>query len=817
MSNKEYNYSEDLEKVLIEAGFNAKKMKSRNVETQHLLFALLTYHKGVAYRTMVDAGIKPDNLFYMINQVYDPADSEKAGGRRYSVKLEKVLSDANDESIRLGSTVVGTGHAMLGILKNRDCAAYKLLESVKVNFEKLYMDIIRSFGLGKRFAEQDCKAYMSGRGIVRSATPMLDKYARNMSAEAERDKLDPVIGRRNEILRVMQILSRRMKNNVCLVGEPGVGKTAVVEGLALLIAEGNVPENMKNRKIYALDLSGMVAGSRYRGDFEERIRNLINEVKLNENIILFIDELHSLIGAGGAEGTNDASNILKPALSRGEIKVIGATTLAEYRKHIEKDAALERRFQPVTIDEPDRDETIAILKGIVGRYEDYHSVTISDEALVAAVDYSTRYINDRFQPDKSIDLVDEAASKKKLGVFSGRFTKLKVVENPKPDYEKLITDALADGDFEAASQLRDEMISEEKKAEAKKRRNRAEESIVVTPEDVAEVVSIWTGVPVSRISTTEQQRLRSLEDILHKRIVGQDEAVLAVSRAIKRSRVGLKDPKRPIGSFLFLGPTGVGKTELSKALAEALFGDEKNMIRIDMSEYMERHSVSKMIGSPPGYVGYDEGGQLSDRVRKNPYSVILFDEIEKAHPDVFNILLQVLDDGVITDSKGRKVDFKNTIIIMTSNLGAEKIIEPKTLGFQTDEENAENEHNVMKENVMEEVRKLFKPEFLNRLDETIVFRSLTEENVKNIAGLLLNEMKTRVAKNLDMKITYGARLKEYIFKKGYDRKFGARPLKRAIQSYVEDPLSEEILAGRFVPGDSVAISVKDDAVHFTKK
>ena len=817
MSNKEYNYSEDLEKVLIEAGINAKKMKSRNVETQHLLFALLTYHRGVAYRIMVDAGIKPDDLFYMINQIFDPAEGEKPGSKRYSVKLEKVLSDANEESIRLGSTVVGTGHVMLGILKNRDCAAFKLLESVDVNFEKLYTDIIRSFGLGKRFAEQDCKLYMSGRGGARSVTPMLDKYARNMSAEAEKDKLDPVIGRRNEILRVMQILSRRMKNNVCLVGEPGVGKTAVVEGLALLIAEGNVPENMKDKKIYALDLSGMVAGSRYRGDFEERIRNLINEVKNNDNIILFIDELHSLIGAGGAEGTTDASNILKPALSRGEIRVIGATTLAEYRKHIEKDAALERRFQPVSIDEPDRNETISILRGIVNRYEEYHEVEISDAALVAAVDYSTRYINDRFQPDKSIDLIDEAASKKKLGAFSGKFRKLKAVEAPETDYEKLITDALAEGDFEAASQLRNEMIAAEKKSEAKKKRKEKDEDIVVSPEDVAEVVSIWTGVPVSRISATEQQRLRSLEDILHKRIVGQDEAVLAVSKAIKRSRVGLKDPKRPIGSFLFLGPTGVGKTELSKALAEALFGDEKNMIRVDMSEYMERHSVSKMIGSPPGYVGYDEGGQLSDKVRRNPYSVILFDEIEKAHPDVFNILLQVLDDGMITDSKGRRVDFKNTIIIMTSNLGAEKIIEPKTLGFKTDEDSTENEHKAMKENVMEEVRKLFKPEFLNRLDETIVFRSLTEENVKNIAGLLLNEMKVRVADNLDMKITYGAKLKEFIFKKGYDRKFGARPLKRAIQTYVEDPLSEEILAGRFGAGDSVTISVKEDAVHFTKK
>ena len=818
MSNKEYKFSDVLVKVLYEAEAASKKMKNRNVESQHLLFALSTYHKGVAYRILTGAGMKPDNLMDMIRLVYDPEDRDvKDGNRKYSSKLEKIIEDAYTESKRLGATVVGTGHILLAILKNKDCAAYKLIESINLDTEKMYKDIIRSCGLGRRFAEQDFKLFKSGKANGATATPMLDRYARNMSREAERGKLDPVIGRRDEILRVMQILSRRMKNNVCLVGEPGVGKTAVVEGLALLIADGNVPEDMRNKKIYQLDISGMVAGSRYRGDFEERIRNLINEVKRNDNIIIFIDELHSIIGAGGAEGTTDASNILKPALSRGEIRVIGATTLAEYRKHIEKDAALERRFQPVNIDEPTREETTAILRGIVNRYEEFHEVKISDEAIVAAVDYSTRYINDRFQPDKAIDLIDEAASKKKLRVFSGAFKKFKDGEKIEPDYEKLITDALADGDYEAANELRHEMLKKAAANERKKKKLKEAEVLTVEPEDVAEIVSVWTKVPVAKISQSEQQKLLKMEDILHKRIVGQDEAVSAVSKSIKRSRVGLKDPKRPIGSFLFLGPTGVGKTELSKALAEALFGDEKNMIRVDMSEYMEKHSVSKMIGSPPGYVGYDEGGQLSDRVRQNPYSVILFDEIEKAHPDVFNVLLQVLDDGVITDSKGRRVDFKNTIIIMTSNIGAQKIVEPKTLGFSTGEDNLENEHNKMKDSVMEEVKRLFKPEFLNRLDEIIVFRSLTDKNVKDIAGLLLKEMKQRAAKNMDIHISFGAKVKDYIFKKGYDRKFGARPLKRAIQTYIEDPMSEKILEGEFGEGDNVTISVKKEEVVFAKK
>ncbi len=795
MSNSKYKLSDTMTKVLLEAETTAKKMKNQNIESYHVLFAFLTFHDGVAYSVLTEAGVKPDTMMNMIRMVYDPENGQSGKeSKKYSAKLEKILEDAYQESIRLGSDEIGTGHVLLAMLKNKDSAAYKLLSSAKLDIEKIYTDIIRTCGFNQRFAKQDYKAYASGKRNGRPATPMLDRYARNMSKEAEKGHLDPVIGRTDEIFRVMQILSRRMKNNVCLVGEPGVGKTAVVEGLAQLIAAGNVPEDMKTRKIYALDLSGMVAGSRYRGDFEERIKNLIAEVKRDDNIILFIDELHTIIGAGGAEGTTDASNILKPALSRGEIRVIGATTLAEYRKHIEKDAALERRFQPVNVEEPTREETLEILHGLAKRYEEFHGVTITEEAMEAAVDYSIRYINDRFLPDKAIDLIDEASARKRLGGYGKEIKKANFAEEP--DFEKLMVKLLAEGDYEGAASLKKDMEDAEARKARRAKRKSADTVPTVDAEDIAGVVSVWTKVPVSRISTSEQQKLLKLESVLHKRIVGQDEAVAAVASAIKRSRVGLKDPKRPIGSFLFLGPTGVGKTELSKALAEALFGDEKSMIRVDMSEYMEKHSVSKMIGSPPGYVGFDEGGQLSDRVRKNPYSVLLFDEIEKA---------------------GRRVDFKNTIIIMTSNIGAEKIIEPKSLGFRTEEENADNAHKEMKDGVMEEVKKLFRPEFLNRLDDIIVFRSLTEENVKNITTLLLNELKKRAEAGLGIKLNFGAKVRDFVFKKGYDKKFGARPLRRAIQTYIEDTLSEEILAGNISRGDKVSVSVKDDKAHFTKK
>ena len=603
----------------------------------------------------------------------------------------------------------------------------------------------------------------------------------------------------------------------CLVGEPGVGKTAVVEGLAQMIASGTVPEILADKRILSLDLSGMVAGSKYRGEFEERIKRVIAEVRAAGNVILFVDELHTLIGAGGAEGAMDASNILKPALSRGEVQMIGATTRTEYRKYIEKDAALERRFQPVYVEEPTREETIAILQGLRSKYEEHHGVTISDDALEAATDYAIRYINDRFLPDKAIDLIDEAASRKKLGIFAGNKT-AKKAEETRHNLEEALEAALAEGDIEAAQALKKDLDKTDKKIEKTKHnmREKEQEQMLVTEEDVADVVSVWTKIPVSKITQTESQRLLKLEEILHKRVVGQNEAVETVAKAIRRGRVGLKDPKRPIGSFLFLGPTGVGKTELSKALAEAMFGNENAIIRVDMSEYMEKHSVSKMIGSPPGYVGFEEGGQLSEQVRKNPYSVILFDEIEKAHPDVFNVLLQVLDDGRITDSQGRTVDFKNTIIIMTSNAGAQRIVDPKKLGF-SNVENAESEHKDMKNNVMEEIKRMFKPEFLNRIDDIIVFRALSKEDVKGIAALMLKELKNRLAKQMDITLTYGDTVKNFIFEKGYDKKYGARPLKRAIQNNIEDSLAEEILSGKIQASDKVSMTVVDGKVVFTKK
>ena len=645
----------------------------------------------------------------------------------------------------------------------------------------------------------------------------LNNYCTNLSQKAEEGKMDAIIGRDKEIERVVQILCRRTKNNPCLIGEPGVGKTAIAEGIAQRIAAGQVPFYLKGKQVYLLDLTSLVAGTQFRGQFESRIKGLVNEVKQEGNIILFIDELHNLVGAGNSEGSMNAANILKPALSRGEVQMIGATTRTEYRKYIEKDAALERRFQPVYVEEPTREETIAILQGLRSKYEEHHGVTISDDALEAATDYAIRYINDRFLPDKAIDLIDEAASRKKLGIFAGNKT-AKKAEETRHNLEEALEAALAEGDIEAAQALKKDLDKTDKKIEKTKHnmREKEQEQMLVTEEDVADVVSVWTKIPVSKITQTESQRLLKLEEILHKRVVGQNEAVETVAKAIRRGRVGLKDPKRPIGSFLFLGPTGVGKTELSKALAEAMFGNENAIIRVDMSEYMEKYSVSKMIGSPPGYVGFEEGGQLSEQVRKNPYSVILFDEIEKAHPDVFNVLLQVLDDGRITDSQGRTVDFKNTIIIMTSNAGAQRIVDPKKLGF-SNVENAESEHKDMKNNVMEEIKRMFKPEFLNRIDDIIVFRALSKEDVKGIVALMLKELKNRLAKQMDITLTYGDTVKNFIFEKGYDKKYGARPLKRAIQNNIEDSLAEEILSGKIQASDKVSMTVVDGKVVFTKK
>ena len=727
------------------------------------------------------------------------------------------MKQAEKEADRLRKEKIGTEHILLAILKSEDTLAIKLLNSMAVNLKKTFVDTLVALGMDMTQAKRELGALSNPKNKKKSSFPTLEQYSRDLTEAAREDRLDPVVGRNAEVERVMQILCRRMKNNPCLVGEPGVGKTAVVEGLAQMIASGTVPEILADKRILSLDLSGMVAGSKYRGEFEERIKRVIAEVRVAGNVILFVGELHTLIGAGGAEGAMDASNILKPALSRGEVQMIGATTRTEYRKYIEKDAALERRFQPVYVEEPTREETIAILQGLRSKYEEHHGVTISDDALEAATDYAIRYINDRFLPDKAIDLIDEAASRKKLGIFAGNKT-AKKAEETRHNLEEALEAALAEGDIEAAQALKKDLDKTDKKIEKTKHnmREKEQEQMLVTEEDVADVVSVWTKIPVSKITQTESQRLLKLEEILHKRVVGQNEAVETVAKAIRRGRVGLKDPKRPIGSFLFLGPTGVGKTELSKALAEAMFGNENAIIRVDMSEYMEKHSVSKMIGSPPGYVGFEEGGQLSEQVRKNPYSVILFDEIEKAHPDVFNVLLQVLDDGRITDSQGRTVDFKNTIIIMTSNAGAQRIVDPKKLGF-SNVENAESEHKDMKNNVMEEIKRMFKPEFLNRIDDIIVFRALSKEDVKGIAALMLKELKNRLAKQMDITLTYGDTVKNFIFEKGYDKKYGARPLKRAIQNNIEDSLAEEILSGKIQASDKVSMTVVDGKVVFTKK
>lgn len=791
----------------------AYSLRSSFVGTEHLLCALIEVDEGAAWEVLKCNGAKANVVReYIINTSQESKKTKKTE-KSYTEKLNKVLEISESEAKKTGRTEVGTAHLLLGIIWSKDSIAVSLLNSMGVNIQKLFTDTLIASGVNVD-AVKKAVANLNGQGKKQAKATTLEQYSRNLTKLAAGKTMDPVIGRSKEIERVMQILCRRMKNNPCLVGEPGVGKTAVVEGLAQLIASGNVPELLKDKQIVNLDLSAMVAGSKYRGEFEERIKRVMSEVKQAGNIILFVDELHTLIGAGGAEGAIDASNILKPALSRGEVQMIGATTSNEYRKYIQKDAALERRFQPVSVEEPSRDEAVEILKGLREKYEQHHSVVIEDDAISAAVDYSIRYINDRYLPDKAIDLVDEAASRKKLGLFSKDKTMVKL-EDECDFLSQELEDALADGDIAKASELKRQYEAAVKKLDKAKAKVKENNHIVlsVSDDDVAQVVSVWTKVPVSKLTQAESTRLLKLEDTLHKRVVGQHEAVDAVSKAIRRGRVGLKDPKRPIGSFLFLGPTGVGKTELSKALAEAVFGDENSMIRVDMSEYMEKHSVSKMIGSPPGYVGFDEGGQLSERVRKNPYSVVLFDEIEKAHPDVFNILLQVLDDGHITDSQGRKVDFKNTIIIMTSNAGAQRIIDPKKLGFSAGE-NPDADHNDMKQGVMEEVKRLFKPEFINRIDDIIVFRALTKENVKEISAIMLKELKTRVKKQMDISLSYGETLKTFVFDKGYDKKYGARPLKRTIQSEIEDKLAEEILAGNINAGDKVSIKVDDKKVVF---
>lgn len=797
-------YSKETELVLKEANKVARKLGQNFVGSEHMILALASVSDTTAYSILNNNGLDIAKVAHALKFILEPGGTVTREKDKYTETARQILEDAQAEATRLSSDEVGTEHLLLAILKVQSCVAVRLMQIEKINIQKVYIDILMTCGMDANAAKKEYASVKKKRAKLGVSTPTLDKYSRDITMEARHGNLDPVVGREKEIQRVMQILSRRMKNNPCLVGEPGVGKTAVVEGIAYMISRGNVPDTVKGKRLLSLDISGMLAGSKYRGEFEDRIKKVIQEVMMSGDVILFVDELHTLVGAGDAEGAIDASNILKPSLSRGEIQMIGATTIAEYRKYIEKDAALERRFQPVNVEEPTRDEAVDILKGLRSCYEQHHGVEISDEAVEAAVDLSVRYITDRFLPDKAIDLMDEACSRRRLGFSAqGIVQDRSVAELATLDSD--LETALISGNIEEAANIRhrqEELAKKTVRSQLAGRHN-----IIVGENDIADVVSVWTKIPVSKLTEKESKRLEKLETELHKRVVGQEEAVSAVAKAIKRSRVGLKDPRRPIGTFLFLGPTGVGKTELSKALADVVFGSEDALIRVDMSEYMEKHSVSKLIGSPPGYVGFEEGGQLSEKVRTNPYSVILFDEIEKAHSDVFNILLQVLDDGHITDSQGRKVDFKNTIIIMTSNTGAQRIIDPKQLGFVTVQDD-NKEHEDMKKNVMDELKRTFKPEFLNRIDDTIVFHALSEKNVRDIAGLMLKELKNRVQAQMDIELKFTDNMKKYIFEKGYDKKYGARPLRRAIQTYVEDELAEAILAGGVHKGEVVTVTVK---------
>lgn len=797
-------YSKETELVLKEANKVARKLGQNFVGSEHMILALASVSDTTAYSILNNNGLDIAKVAHALKFILEPGGTVTREKDKYTETARQILEDAQAEAARLSSDEVGTEHLLLAILKVQSCVAVRLMQIEKINIQKVYIDILMTCGMDANAAKKEYASVKKKKAKLGVSTPTLDKYSRDITMEARHGNLDPVVGREKEIQRVMQILSRRMKNNPCLVGEPGVGKTAVVEGIAYMISRGNVPDTVKGKRLLSLDISGMLAGSKYRGEFEDRIKKVIQEVMMSGDVILFVDELHTLVGAGDAEGAIDASNILKPSLSRGEIQMIGATTIAEYRKYIEKDAALERRFQPVNVEEPTRDEAVDILKGLRSCYEQHHGVEISDEAVEAAVDLSVRYITDRFLPDKAIDLMDEACSRRRLGFSAqGIVQDRSVAELATLDSD--LETALISGNIEEAANIRhrqEELAKKTARSQLAGRHN-----IIVGGNDIADVVSVWTKIPVSKLTEKESKRLEKLETELHKRVVGQEEAVSAVAKAIKRSRVGLKDPRRPIGTFLFLGPTGVGKTELSKALADVVFGSEDALIRVDMSEYMEKHSVSKLIGSPPGYVGFEEGGQLSEKVRTNPYSVILFDEIEKAHSDVFNILLQVLDDGHITDSQGRKVDFKNTIIIMTSNTGAQRIIDPKQLGFVTVQDD-NKEHEDMKKNVMDELKRTFKPEFLNRIDDTIVFHALSEKNVRDIAGLMLKELKNRVQAQMDIELKFTDNMKKYIFEKGYDKKYGARPLRRAIQTYVEDELAEAILAGDVHKGEVVTVTVK---------
>ena len=794
----------------------ARRYKHSYIGTEHLLAGLLHEEEGTAGMVLRDMGISEERLMEMIRKLIAPEESNVLNADRagYTPRATRMLEGAVEEADDLRSEKIGTEHLLLAMLREVDCMGTRLLHTMGVNIRKLQNEVLAA--MGEEVANPRDNGNARSRNEAATGTPTLDQYSRDLTEMARQGVMDPVVGREDEIGRVIQILSRRTKNNPCLIGEPGVGKTAVVEGLAQRITQGLVPEKMKNRRLVVLDLSGMVAGSKYRGEFEERIKKVIAEVMEHPGILLFIDELHTIIGAGGAEGALDASNILKPSLSRGEIQIIGATTIEEYRKHIEKDAALERRFQPVTVEEPTQEQAVEILKGLRPYYEKHHGVTITDEALEAAVKMSIRYIADRHLPDKAIDLMDEASSRVQLTGITVP-PQLKEVEQNLHALAEKKEEAIREGDFSRARELQEGQKELEESYEKLKKRQEQRyknKKMQVTEENIAQIVSNWTKIPVQKLAQKESKRLASLEKELHKRVIGQEEAVEAVAKAIKRGRVGLKDPARPIGSFLFLGPTGVGKTELSKALAETVFGSEQAMIRVDMSEYMEKHSVSKLIGSPPGYVGYEEGGQLSEKIRRNPYSVILFDEIEKAHPDVFNILLQVLDDGHITDAQGRKVDFKQTCIIMTSNAGAQSIVEPKRLGFSQGEDK-KKDYEDMKRGVMEEVRRIFKPEFLNRVDEILVFHMLDKQEIRQIVNILVKKLEKRCKEQLDIELVVRNSVKDYLAENGFDSKYGARPLKRAIQNKLEDRMAEEILDGKIHRGDRVIVSVSKKVIKFS--
>lgn len=808
-------FTKSADYVLKDAKKTAKAMGHNYVGTEHLLIALIR-NPGVAAEVLRENGVEEEAIVELVNELISPNAAVMLREKEeFTPRAQNIIENSVTEAEKMGVSQAGTEHILVAILKETDCIAVRLLNTKGINVQKLYVDVLTATGQDMNSAKNEYMMQKNKKN--KSATPMLDQYSRDLTAFAKEGKLDPVIGREKEIDRIVQILSRRTKNNPCLIGEPGVGKTAVVEGLAQKIIAEDIPATLQNKRVLTLDLSGMVAGSKYRGEFEERIKRSLKEVRQCGNILLFIDEIHTIIGAGGAEGAIDAANILKPSLARGEIQLIGATTREEYRKYIEKDAALERRFQSVVVEEPTEEESIGILRGLAERYEEHHHVKITESAIVAAVRMSARYVNDRFLPDKAIDVIDEASARASLSLYVPS-PELRQMEESLVQLEKDKEEAIRTENYARAGDIKREQEEiqfqmQKKKSDMDQIRDKKE--IQVTESDVATVIADWTKIPVQKLQEEETERLKKLEEILHQRVIGQEEAVTAVSKAVRRGRVGLKDPGRPIGSFLFLGPTGVGKTELSKALAEAVFGKENEIIRVDMSEYMEKHSVSKMIGSPPGYVGYEDGGQLSEKVRRHPYSVILFDEIEKAHIDVFNILLQILEDGHVTDAQGRKVSFKNTIIIMTSNAGAQQIVEPKRLGFGN-QEDEDADYQKMKESVMEEVKKIFKPEFINRIDEILVFHTLTQENIQAIVRILLNSLNKRTMAQMGISLEVSDAAVSHLAESGFDKNYGARPVRRAIQTKVEDELAERILEGTISAGDKVKVDFIHEKITFSK-